>query len=366
MSTVDPRDRSIEQLLRQSQGSLSASDQCVDGETLAAWVEGALPLASAASVENHLADCARCQALLATFVRAEPPVAVGTSSSASRWWHLRWLVPLATAATAVALWVRVPSPPDDSTTAVPSIAEQERVDVSPSNSTPPQGSFATLPPPRQSIDPVNRETDRVAGMRVGQDAVANPPEEAKEAAGRRPDVSERILIVGGAPAATTPVAPVEQKPKAVTERATADDQERRQRSESSAPAAPAAQVAALSRDLAAMAVIVSPDVAIRWRIVEGSSIERSSDAGATWSRVAVAPGGTFVAGHAPSAFVAWVVGRAGAIRVTTDGTRFESVSFPEAIDLVSVIAIDERQATVTTVDGRRFSTSDRGVTWAAR
>ena len=75
VSTRDPRDRSVDHLLRQASGSLSVSDQCVEGETLAAWVEGALPQASAASVEKHLADCARCQALLAAFVRSEPPIA---------------------------------------------------------------------------------------------------------------------------------------------------------------------------------------------------------------------------------------------------------------------------------------------------
>jgi photosystem II stability/assembly factor-like uncharacterized protein len=57
------------------------------------------------------------------------------------------------------------------------------------------------------------------------------------------------------------------------------------------------------------------------------------------------------------------VGRAGAIFVTTDGTRFESVPFPEPVDLVTVAAIDDRQASVTTADGRRFATSDRGASW---
>src|SRR5918994_4011407 len=81
---------------------------CIDGETLAAWSAGALRPAEAASVEGHLADCARCQAMLATFVRTEPP-----APPHQAWWQrwqVRWLVPLATAATVAAIWVASPAP----------------------------------------------------------------------------------------------------------------------------------------------------------------------------------------------------------------------------------------------------------------
>jgi photosystem II stability/assembly factor-like uncharacterized protein len=39
------------------------------------------------------------------------------------------------------------------------------------------------------------------------------------------------------------------------------------------------------------------------------------------------------------------------------------VSFSENADLVAVSATDASTATVTTADGRKFSTSDGGATW---
>ena len=81
---------------------------CIDAETLAAWAEGGLPASEAAAVEMHLADCERCTAMLATFVRTTPEAPA--VESLWRRWHLRWLVPVATAATVAALWVLVPRP----------------------------------------------------------------------------------------------------------------------------------------------------------------------------------------------------------------------------------------------------------------
>ena len=105
---------------------------------------------------------------------------------------------------------------------------------------------------------------------------------------------------------------------------------------------------------------------IRWRIVDGRAVQRSPDAGATWSNQYTAPSGVFLtAGTASSATVCWLVGRAGAIVVSTDGV-WQRVTFPDAVDLASVVAPDARTATVTTVDGRRFATADGGRTWTRR
>ena len=81
---------------------------CVDAETLAAWVDEGLPKAEAAAVEMHLAECERCTAMVATFARTIPDAPVAESLWTR--WHLRWLVPLATAATVAAVWVLVPRP----------------------------------------------------------------------------------------------------------------------------------------------------------------------------------------------------------------------------------------------------------------
>ena len=102
----------------QRNGIPATTAACVDAETLAAWADGGLPKAEAAAVELHLAECERCTAMVATFARTTPDA----PAAESLWtrWHLRWLVPLATAATVAALWVLVPRPdsPQMTTSAV--------------------------------------------------------------------------------------------------------------------------------------------------------------------------------------------------------------------------------------------------------
>jgi photosystem II stability/assembly factor-like uncharacterized protein len=66
---------------------------------------------------------------------------------------------------------------------------------------------------------------------------------------------------------------------------------------------------------------------------------------------------------APSVSVCWLIGRGGVILRSVDGLRFVRVSFPEATDLAAIRATDARQATVTTADGRVFTTTDGGVSW---
>ena len=67
---------------------------------------------------------------------------------------------------------------------------------------------------------------------------------------------------------------------------------------------------------------------------------------------------------APSSAVCWLVGRAGAIRLTMDGVRFQRVPFPESVDLVGVRATSATSASVTAADGREFRTDDQGATWS--
>jgi len=109
-------------------------------------------------------------------------------------------------------------------------------------------------------------------------------------------------------------------------------------------------------------VIASPDPESRWRIV-GGTVEHTADGGATWQPQSIAVATPMRAGAAPAARVCWVVGVAGVVLRTTDGTTWTRIPFPEPADLVSVQASDASHVVATTADGRRFATGDAGATW---
>ena len=126
-------------------------------------------------------------------------------------------------------------------------------------------------------------------------------------------------------------------------------------------------MAGRAADAAAFATgveIMSPEPAFRWRLFDPATIQRSTDGGVTW-RPQVAPAGiVLTAGTSPARNVCWIVGRGGAVVLSTDGTTWQLRPFPEAVNLTAVRAIDARTATVTTSDGRQFSTTDGGATWS--
>ncbi len=114
MSTDPARDRSTDALLRAALPGLPAGDvaACLSAETLAAWSEGSLASSEAARADAHLAECGRCQQMLAAFVRTAPVAAAAVPF----WqrWPRRWLVPVsavAAAALIVAVVMREGAPP---------------------------------------------------------------------------------------------------------------------------------------------------------------------------------------------------------------------------------------------------------------
>ena len=113
--------------------------------------------------------------------------------------------------------------------------------------------------------------------------------------------------------------------------------------------------------------VVPLDASARWRVVDGRTVQRSLDAGATWANQYSAEDGVMLtAGAAPTPTVCWLVGRAGVIVLTTDGRDWQRVKFPEPVDLTAVTSTDARTATVTTANGRRFLTTDGGRNWTPR
>jgi hypothetical protein len=291
----------------------------LDAGTIAAWAEGSLSAAERDAAEAHAADCERCLAVVAAMARTAPPPVAARPS----WSPLRWLVPLTTAAVAVTAWVVVrepapvqPQPPAAAVDAVEPAAPRRQAEADERAAAPESPPVETLA--RKAERPAaptskDRREAKQTAENVAKDALAPPPAASKPApSATREDV---------------------------------------------------AQPQAMARFAAAASLIPSPDPSVQWRI-SGPAVERSADAGRTWQ---AQPTGTTVelaAGSSPAPSVCWIVGRAGTVLLSTDGASWRRLASPDpAADLAAVIALDDRTATVTTVDGRSYRTSDAGRTW---
>lgn len=127
----------------------------------------------------------------------------------------------------------------------------------------------------------------------------------------------------------------------------------------------------VSKPLAQMLEVVSsqtlvaaPDQQIVWRVGPAGSIERSENAGRTWQGQLAGTNEDLLGGSAVSGKICWIVGRGGTVLRTTDGTQWKLVTSPTDADLVSITARDAQTATVTTAEGRKFSSKDGGKSWS--
>src|SRR6476646_1347409 len=164
------RDRSIAALLRQREAPASPlTDQCVDAESIAAWMEGRQSAESLAVVEAHVAGCARCQAVLASMARTVP------DSESLPWWRsvtAKWLVPVAAIATALLVWVAVVRGPLQSTTPQLSSVDASRA-ASPPATSPAAPTNAPLSAPVQSRPAPADALESKSAMQRGQKSDAD-------------------------------------------------------------------------------------------------------------------------------------------------------------------------------------------------
>ena len=122
------------------------------------------------------------------------------------------------------------------------------------------------------------------------------------------------------------------------------------------------------------ALMKAPSGSTFWRAGKDGSIERSTDAGRTWTAQARPSREDWLAGAVISDRIGWLVGRNGAIAKTTDGEHWERVMPPPQVadsaakspDWTGITARDAQIATITARDGRRFATQDGGKTWQAQ
>jgi hypothetical protein len=347
------RDQSVEHVLRHVLSGDASVPQgaCLNGETVAAWTTGSLRPDELSAVEQHVADCARCQALMAAFVRTTP--APPAPESLWKRWRLAWVVPVATAATAAALWVALPGSgpiPLESQQKVTAVPNEELPAAAPPAAAPaapaPSAALESRTPPSARLQESARTP---ADNELRKRADADLPE--------RPDAADERAGFSPSIAARSEAAADQQTPAAAPLAKEAEADKR--------IGATGASRAFGARQTASPLDIVAPGGRGRWRITSGQRVEWSASNTGEWTPASIGEG-TFAAGSAPSAAVCWIVGRGGAVYLTTNATRFVRIVFPEMVDLVAVTATDDRIAVVTAADGRAWVTSDQGRTWTAR
>jgi outer membrane biosynthesis protein TonB len=360
VSKGSDRDAAIARLLRTAaRGPLPpAAPGCVDAERLAAWTDGGLPPADAALVETHLADCARCQAILAAFASTADAAAGAAVQPASPRWRgglVRWALPLAGAiAAGVLIWIAAPASVDPPAPVQQSAKSEPQFSVPPP--APAETPTATPAPPQESP----------TAAPVPPPAATPPPEPApapttSSALPRNPTADPLPL------AAPPPAVVVDEfgagrvssdaSTKAVEKRATGGERVgtvggvRGGRSADAAPP-PAAMTSS----------VLEPSV--RWRVWSDGRVERSQDGGASWQPAPIDRSIGITAGSAPDVLVCWLVGRQGAVFVTRDGgASFARVDIPNGPDLTGIQPENGLRAVATGADGSTFLTEDGGATW---
>ena len=252
------------------------------------------------------------------------------------------------------MYLRVlPSPPQKKEAGAARGAREKNAPVAPATdsiSSAENAMVAEAPPAtsaqRLDIAPTKPEASSAAA----DSAALAPQEEAKQPGGAKGKTSAR-------PAASAPAA---APPRLVTGSnfATRNARDAAERAR--------IQQAQMSSNLMAGFMVQTPDAKVLWMISDSGSVGRSEDAGASWKYESLQTGDHFVAGSAPTAQICWLVGERGAILRTTDGKTWTTVQPPVVANFegfAGIEAKDGSSATLTTSDGRKFSTTDGGTTW---
>lgn len=344
------RDRILEQALKHELRGDAATTPHIDAETFAAWQDDALDAAQMADVELHVSTCPRCQELLAAFGRGTVAPTPQPAAEVPRfqWWKW-WLAPLAAGAAAVTLWMVVPeqqqlatAPPTPSSSVAvdkvqPTVVEEKKADA-------PATLTAAAEPEKRA-----READNFKENKLTAEASRDDRQQLKDQAVAAP--KQEIAMAQPTAAAPPAAAAAPQAPPPAVAR------------EELAGLRAAGELQKSARLAFAPIEVPTLDRNVRWRIA-GNRIERTDNAGQTWTSKREQTTDGIAAGSAPSSSVAWFAGRAGLVLLTGDaGTTFTEVSLAEPLDIASISATDVRTAIISTVSGRRFRTDDAGLTW---
>jgi len=374
MASQDQEKRAAN-LLRQS--LRDSGDDCPGPDILAAYFERSLDVEESAQYERHLVRCTRCREQLIVLDRAATPNVAGGAPlhrpSFGPWrWDWRWLAPVAAALLVAAVWMalrptpkRAEKPPPlvamsqpEQAPAAPMAPESGRENRSAPGRVPAAESSPNLtsdlsppgkPSPRATPLPSHKqaETDSLVGGNASASSAPTSENGAVRAVGGR--------LEQGATASDAEI--ISREPATM---------ETKSQTASTAPrvSVPGANVAleAVHRR-STKEIISTPDPKVLWRIAEGGFVERTQDGGVSWQAQLSVAGAQPAAGSAPSETVCWLAGRNSMIALTTNAKDWKRIPPPVPADFVAIKALDVSTATVTTADGRKFTTSDGGIDW---
>ncbi len=399
-------------LLRQSLGA--PGEACPDPEIWAAYFDQSLDREETSRAELHLSQCSICRERLAAMHRPGEPVHTLRPESSWRW-DWRWLAPAAAALIVAAIWIgrrpiAKPSPERQpllamsqsqappSAAAPPAHGRNESpaaVSAGRSKQQAPQGFSVTdkLSPGKQQPQAHNNRWDYPAQnsrKEVGSNDSAkknqepsSPPAgseraEVDTAVGKELKPSHPATSPAPAPlpsgvaglGSTAETVTVQGEVNSIGPQSAATDMAPKQTA-SAAPLSAELTAQARSRALvipaakqrSRMRFITTPDPKVLWRITEGGFVERSTDGGTSWKGELPDVSAQLTTGFAPSAEVCWVVGRSGAIFLTTNASDWKRIPPPANTDFTGITALDASSAIVTTADGRKFATTDGGSHW---
>lgn len=421
------RDDAMAGLLKRSlAGDGDAGNGCPGPDILAAYFERSLDADETARLELHLSECARCREQLAALGRAEetaPPAVAAPpkAARASSIWDWRWLAPVAAVLILTAVWAtrrpeltriaeRSQQTPATVPTPRPAPQPVQHVDQQaaqqdkkqPSRVATPSGSAAPPTPAANftagvglgasaansrstnAVAPKSAAREEFSKQAAQQEATADQAANAPSPAGATESVTvesaERAVAETEAPTAPSPArtSPAPQPGIGGVAGGTAGvvsgapSAKVQNSKEKEAPALVSAFRARpeiitenQAGEISPERIITTPDSKVLWRIASGGFIERSENGGATWNGTLPNPNAHFEAGSAPSAKVCWLVGDDGIILLTEDASNWRVIPPPVREDFVAVSARNASSATVTTADGRKFTTTNRGESWTA-
>src|SRR5271155_3544629 len=209
---------------------------------------------------------------------------------------------------------------------------------------------APQPPPvmmaQQASPRIVRGAMRAGNMNA---AVVAPPASADETT----TVNEAAPVVGTAAAPATPPAKKAEAGSGSVQsetNATVETYEAKATNAAKAKSAAPAPAHAMS----AMNLSAGP-----------GAIEKSENGGASWKTEYLDTRALIVAGAAPTVKICWLVGMNGTILRTTNRAHWKTITPPAETDFMRVEATDALNATVTAMDGRKFTTADRGKSWSS-